>query len=213
MEPAKSKREIVYEYLLRELISNHYEAGERMNISQIAADCHVSEIPVREALRQLEGDGYVRFTPNQGAFAIGITRASVSQIVQVKGVLEGFASRLSLDYLTRDDIAELKRLEREMADAMERKDRERYSLLNKQFHSLIYHKCNNNELIKVLDNLWKRWVVTGKVFGTVTRMSESCAEHRRIIELIERKEYEALEGYVREHKFKSVAYWMLNPGG
>ena len=104
---AKSKVEIVYEYLLHELAQLNYRAGDRLIISQIAEACHVSEIPVREALRRLESNGYVRIVPNQGAVAVGLEKNTIADIVQIKGVLEGFATRLSVDYLSPNDLAQL----------------------------------------------------------------------------------------------------------
>jgi DNA-binding GntR family transcriptional regulator len=212
MKKAKTKTEIAYDYLLSAFISRQYAAEEHLNISQIASECNVSEIPVREALRQLEGDGYVRISPNQGAFAIGIDRNEVSQLIQVKGVLEGFASRLALDYLTKADIQELNRLNDEMRVAMEKLDRENYSRLNMRFHQAIELKCGNDVLLKNLGNLWKRWMITRQVFNSDMRMKESFQEHIEIIRLIEIRDYETIESYVRNHKFRSVTYLLMNPG-
>lgn len=210
---SKSKKEIVYDFLLEQFISRKYQTGDRINISQIATECNVSEIPVREALRQLEGDGYVKFTSNQGAFAIGINRNEISQLVQVKGVLEGFASRLSVDYLTKDDISNLREINEQMRVAMEQNNSELYSSLNLKFHRSICLRCGNNEILKILENLWKRWAITRQVFfGTGIRMKESYKEHLDIINLIEARDFVGVEDHVRNHKFKSVSYWLLNPG-
>ena len=54
----------VYEYLMSELIQRNYKSGERLVISQISKKCNTSETPVREALRMLESDGYVKISAN-----------------------------------------------------------------------------------------------------------------------------------------------------
>ncbi len=53
--------------MLKGMANLSYKAGDRLIISQIAKECQVSEIPVREALRRLESDGYVKMNVNQGA--------------------------------------------------------------------------------------------------------------------------------------------------
>ena len=186
--PKKSKREIVYEYSLRQFMAKEYKSGDHLNISQLASECHVSEIPVREALRQLEGDGYVVFSSNQGAFAAGIT----------------------LSYLKKNDINELKRLNAEMKDALNRNATEEYSKLNIQFHELICLNCGNATLIKLLENLWRRSEITKQVFfGSPVRMKESNAEHEQIIRLIEDRDYNGLENYIRMHKMQTASYWLI----
>lgn len=208
--PKKSKREIVYEYILRQFMAKEYKSGDHLNISQLASECHVSEIPVREALRQLEGDGYVVFSSNQGAFAAGINHMDVFQLIQVKAVLEGFASRLALSYLKKNDINELKRLNAEMKDALNRNATEEYSKLNIQFHELICLNCGNATLIKLLENLWRRSEITKQVFfGSPVRMKESNAEHEQIIRLIEDRDYNGLENYIRMHKMQTASYWLI----
>lgn len=212
MKSTKSKNEIVYEYLLEQFISRKIQSGDKLNISKIAVECSVSEIPVREALRQLEGDGYVKFTSNKGAFATSLDRNAISQLVQVKGVLEGFATRLAVDNLTKEDIKTLNSINKEMETAMIENDSHQYSILNMQFHKHICLRCGNEELIKILEVLWKRWAITKEVFfGEKIRMKESLSEHAEIIKLIEDHKYVEIEEMTRKHKFFSVAYWMLCP--
>lgn len=211
----KTKKEIVYDYVLERIISRKIHSNDHLNISQIAQECGVSEIPVREALRQLEGDGYVAFSSNKGAFATGINRNEIAQIVQVKGVLEAFAARLAIDNLSNMDIENLTDLNNQMKEAMVRNDRKTFSEKNLVFHRYICESCENEELIKHLRSIWKRWAITQQVFfgsDNVQKLKESCEEHDTIIEMIRTRNYTGIEHVVRQHKFRSVSYWLLNPG-
>lgn len=201
----KSKVDIVYEYLLSEMAQLHYQAGDRLIISQIAKECSVSEIPVREALRRLESDGYVRINVNQGAVAVGIDKNSINNIFQIKGVLEGYATRLGIDYLSVNDIRNLRAINREMWEAANKKEYSLYSQLNIKFHLYIYEKLPHKELTSLIMDLWKKWSITKTVFSVVpSRMELSYNEHEHIIQLIEGHRYAEVEEYVRQHKFHAA---------
>lgn len=205
----KSKVDIVYEYLLNELACLNYRTGDRLIINQIAEACGVSEIPVREALRRLESNGYVRIMPNQGAVAVGLEKNTISDIVQIKGVLEGFATRLSVDYLSANDIAQLRQSNQKLKEASEAGDYAASSELNKEFHMSIYRRIPQKELTSMISDLWAKWAVTKKIFSVEpTIMAQSWEEHEQILNLIEQRRYAEVEQLVREHKFKAMQSWM-----
>src|SRR5215207_5753378 len=62
-----SKADHAYETILRSILDGEYEPGERLVIERLARELGVSVVPVREAIRRLEADGYVTFTRNIGA--------------------------------------------------------------------------------------------------------------------------------------------------
>jgi len=205
MKQQKSKVSIVYEHLLKEMINRNYKSGDRIVISKVAKTCNVSDIPVREALRRLESDGYIKINANQGAVAIGIDKSSLIDIFQVKGILEGYATRLSIDYLSPNDIRELRSLNEKLRIAAENGDYDLYSHLNMEFHLQLYSKTPRRELINLIMDLWKKWSITKSVFSIApSRMELSYQEHENIIRLIEAREYEKVELYVREHKFHAA---------
>jgi DNA-binding GntR family transcriptional regulator len=215
MEKKISKVEQVYEYLLRQMVEQHYKAGDRLVISQIAKACNVSEIPVREALRRLESDGYVKINANQGAIAIGFDADSILNIFQIKGLLEGYATRLSINYLSPIDLIKLREINEDLRKAARAQDYATYSDLNVQFHMFIYGKTQKKELINLIQDLWKKWHITTRVFSLAPgRMDISYLEHEQIVCLIEARKYDEVEKYVRVHKFHAAEQLIAQlPGG
>ncbi len=208
----KSKVDLVYEYLFNELAQLNYRSGDKLVISQIAAACNVSEIPVREALRRLESNGYVRIVPNQGAVAVGLEKSTIADIVQIKGVLEGFATRLSIDYLSANDLERLHQINEELRAAVEAGNVGRVSDLNMQFHMSIYERIPQAELTSMITDLWRKWSVTKKIFSVSPSIrDQSYDEHEQILALIRSRNYAEVEQYVREHKFKAMHSWMNAP--
>ena len=95
MRAYKSKVDLVYENLLSGIENGVYEPGKRLVISQLAKDNESSEIPVREAIRRLESEGYVEIQANKGPYVKAFDPEKAITIFQIKGVLEGCASRLA----------------------------------------------------------------------------------------------------------------------
>ena len=146
----KSKVDIVYDYLIEQIINGNYQSGEKLVISKIAKACNVSDIPVREALRRMESRGYVRIYPNQGAIATGVNKDSLLEIFQIKGVLEGYASRLSIDCLSINDLKDLRAKNDELRAAAESGNADEFARLNTEFHHQIYKNLNRPELIALI---------------------------------------------------------------
>ena len=179
-----------------------------MVISQIAKECGVSDIPVREALRMLQREGYVTIEANRGAVINGISDEAVRNMIEIKGVLEAYATRLSADHLMEEDLEELREINRELWKMAEENDVAGYQYRNIDFHSRIYKNLPNRELIDMINDLRHRWGITRSVFQIAPeRMRESSAEHDRIIELLAQKDYDELERFIRIHKFAGSAHY------
>lgn len=201
----KTKVDIVYDYLIEQIVNGHYRSGERLIISQIAKICNVSDIPVREALRRMESRGYVRIHPNQGAIATGVDKDSLLEIFQIKGVLEGYAARLSIDCLSINDLKELRAKNDELRAAAESGDANEFARLNTEFHHQIYKNLNRPELIALITEFGQKWSFTKNVFKIAPeRMGASILEHEHILELIEQHKYNETELFVRQHKLSAA---------
>lgn len=196
-----NKVDQVYNYLLGEIVKGRYVNDDHIVISEVAAACGVSDTPVREALRRLESDSYVKITANQGAVVVGFSREAIIHTFEIKGMLEGYAARQSVDYLSPYDISVLSKINENMHQAALAQQYDQFSQLNIDFHMYIYEKCPMPELTSLIRDLWKKWSITKSVFSTApSRMEESYQEHLRIIELLEQRDAEELERFMRQHK-------------
>ncbi|NLO24602.1 MAG: GntR family transcriptional regulator [Clostridiales bacterium] len=204
MQQYKSKVDIIYELLIENIEKSVYRQGDRLIISKIAKQYNVSEIPVREALRRLESEGYIKTKANQGAVVSGFNKEKLISIFELKGVLEGYATRKSIDYQTPNSIKELSNKNKQIKKALDDHDIEKYSELNMQFHLGIYKCIPQKELYNMICDLWKKWSITKSVFDLVPqRIEASIQEHDEIIRLIDQRKYDEVEQYVRSHKFRA----------
>ena len=213
MRQYKSKVDIVYNILIDKIAKGVYKEDNRLVISQIAKQNHVSDIPVREAVRRLESEGYVEINANQSATVRKFSDEFINEIFHIKGVLEGYATRMSVDYLTKLDIKKLRAKNQLMHKAGEEHDYTKFSQLNMQFHLDTYKSTPHHELYSMICDLWKKWRITTLVFSLAPdRMENSFIEHEEILRLIEEKRHDQVELYVREHKFKAGWAFRKNIG-
>lgn len=190
--------------LIKKISRGDYQDGERLVISQISKENKVSDIPVREAIRRLESEGYVSVIANQGAVIRSFSQERITEVFQIKAVLEGYAARLSIDYLSSDDIDDLRALNDKLRKALQDGAEQDYSKLNMEFHLRMYRDMPYRELYGMIQELWKKYSITKTVFSmTPSRMQQSIDEHEEIIDLIVHKKYDELERLMRTHKMRA----------
>src|ERR1700760_2789250 len=124
---------------------------QRLNIDAIARELGVSPIPVREALRRLEAEGWVRFTPNVGAVVAPVDSTFWEQAMIALAVLEGAASAEAQQHLRRSDLTRLRNIAAGMEEAAARADPLRFSKLNRLLHGAIVARCPNTYLTELLE--------------------------------------------------------------
>lgn len=84
--------EQAYLTLRRRLADGTYPPGSRLREEDLAAQLGVSRTPVREALRRLDAEGWLRVVPNQGAFAAEWSIAEIEEIFELRALLESHAA-------------------------------------------------------------------------------------------------------------------------
>jgi DNA-binding GntR family transcriptional regulator len=97
-----STQQQAYVYVQDLIVSGALPGGARLKPESIAADLGISRMPVREAIRQLDAEGYVTIRPNRGAIVTSRTRAEVIELFEIRGALEGLALRLGARRASRE---------------------------------------------------------------------------------------------------------------
>src|SRR5258705_458309 len=108
VDKAMSPVDQAYHYMLDAILSGELSPGKRVPADAVAEVLGISRMPVRDALRRLEGDGAVMIFPNRGAAVAEYSRDEVTQLIEMRAVLEGLAARLAVPNVTAVEIAELR---------------------------------------------------------------------------------------------------------
>jgi DNA-binding GntR family transcriptional regulator len=165
-------------------------------------------MPVREAIRRLEAEGWVTYVRHQGAQVAPIDTAAWTEAMTTLAVLEGFATALAAPHLDRADLAQLRAIDRAMEAAMEEMDVFAFSDRNLAFHQRIYDRCPNGHLRRELAATQERVnTLRSSIFVYIpTRGRASIAEHEALLALIESGgDPLQVELVAREHKLHTVA--------
>ncbi len=200
----KTKVDLVYEELLDKLMNGTYKPGEKLIINRISKELGVSDIPVREAVRRLESEGYVKLLPNQGAVVYDSTPESINEIFGIKAVLEGYATSLAIDRLTKEDYAQLHKINGELQKAIEQGEAKLRGELNTEFHQTIYNACGSEELKSMIETFWRKYKITKMVLTALPKRSESSVkEHEEILGFMEAGDHDSAEKAMRNHTLRS----------
>ena len=207
VQHTRTKQEHVYEAVRERILSGAYGPGFRLVIDALAREFGFSALPVREAIRRLEAEGLVVYRPNAGARVAPAEPGLFEEEMTVLALLEGYATALAAPHMDASDLMRLRETTDSMAAAAERMDPLEFGRQNRLFHHVLYERCPNQGLVDMLRDVERRLdAIRRTVFTHIPyRAAGSIAEHRELIELIERGAHaDTVESAARAHKLKTV---------
>ncbi len=183
----KTKNVAVYRKLRQTILKGKLKPGQKIVMADLAKAFGLSETPVREAIRRLESDGYVHFTPHTGAIVTKIDEGELVEVYLIRIALEALATRLASPHITDKDIDFLIKKNREIEAAIQQKKYENIGGINKEFHLRIYKAAPFPRLYKMICDLWDTFERWPSVFAYVPeRAVASVEEHKKIIQALKR---------------------------
>jgi DNA-binding GntR family transcriptional regulator len=157
----------------------------------------VSHIPVREALRQLQSEGLVDYQPNRGATVSALAPAEITEIYQIRAILETAAIRQAAPRLT---AAQLEQARAILDRAEQVGDGATWGSLDVDFHQLIYDLGARPRLGEMITGLLRRvdryWLVHGLM---LKYREEFEREHRALLAALERRDSERASALLERH--------------
>ena len=172
----------------------------RLDERQLAQDFGISRTPVREAMAQLEREGFVRSVPRRGIYVVRKTRREVIEMITAWAALESMAARLITENTLDADIASLRRMFSTFEDGKLRAHLDEYSETNIAFHQTIIRMSGNSVLISLAENLFTHMrMIRRKTIGEKDRVEKSIRDHMNIIEALESRDTARAEELVRKH--------------
>ena len=172
----------------------------RLDERQLAQNLGVSRTPVREAMAQLEREGFVRSVPRRGIYVVRKTRQEVIEMITAWAALESMAARLITLNATDDEIATLRAMFARFENGELHARLDEYSEVNIQFHQAIIRMSHNSVLNDLAENLFTHMrMIRRKTIGEDDRVDRSIHDHMNIIQALEARDTERAEDLVRQH--------------
>lgn len=189
----------IYGQILHDILDGRLEANERLKVTALAARYGTSTNPVREALQQLRGEGFVVFSPNRGARVRPIDEEFARDIYEVEALIEPYLTAWFVGIATEEDIRRLEAVQDEI-ERLGFEDPLRHSELDTQFHQIVYDGHYNRHAA----DLWWRHreilrAIARRFPYSMVRRKEIITEHRQIIERIKAHDAPGAAEAVRLH--------------
>jgi DNA-binding GntR family transcriptional regulator len=172
----------------------------RLDERQLAQDFGVSRTPVREAMAQLEREGFVRSIPRRGVYVVRKTKEEVIELITAWAALESMAARLITQNAKDEEIANLRKMFTTFEGGQVRAHLDEYSDINIEFHQTIIRMSGNQVLIQLAENLFTHMrMIRRKTITEKNRADKSIRDHMNIIESLEARDTARAEVLVRDH--------------
>lgn len=182
----KTTQAMVIGGLRKGILSGVLKGGQPLRQGEIAESFGVSRIPVREALRQLEGEGLISFYPHRGAVVSELSFEEAREISDIRVALETAAIRRAIPLLKKEDLERA-------GEILGVIDRERdlisrWGELNRRFHTTLYAPMNRPRLLALIESQHTAFDRYIRVHLALNDYEKPQWEHYQLLELCRRGE-------------------------
>jgi DNA-binding GntR family transcriptional regulator len=213
-EPKLSKAsDQAYVELRTRILSGELAPGIQLKEEELAALCGVSRTPVRDAIRRLEAELFVRRTDSQRSFVAEWTLEDVEEVFTLRGMLEGYAVRRAATRTGKPEIERLRTINEELREvlAAEDLDVQAYLAANAKFHSLILEIAASDRLAALLGRLVMQPVLQQTAMAySRAELDRSYSEHTQITAALSQGDPDWAEALMIAH-IRRALHARLNP--
>jgi len=146
----KSLREQVYEYLREALSARALAPGDTIRMDALCEKLGISRTPLREAVLQLEWEGFVTIYPRRGIVVRGLTLDTIRYLYEIIGALESSTIPVVFPLLNLEHLAAMQEHNHAMRDALNHDDFQAYYSHNIALHDCLLSLSDNRELNRII---------------------------------------------------------------
>jgi DNA-binding GntR family transcriptional regulator len=196
---ATTAEEEAYTHILAGIRSGRFAPNDRLIPEEIAAEIGMSRMPVREAFRRLATEGLVTIRPNRGCVVSGLTRAEISEVFEIRSVLEGLAARLATPKIDPDALSDLRHLLQRMKKSEAGKT-ENWLAEHYRFHEYLFRLSGRPKLIAQIRTLHVAIEPYLRLYRHHAVKYRSAGEaHEALLKILAKGDAAAAERAMRDH--------------
>ena len=190
----------VRDQIRAEILRGELKPGSRLLVSELARRYGVSQMPVRDALQLLQGEGIVTNVPHQGASVRDVNEAFIRNMYDVLLLLTEYLVGRAAEKIEAADIAALEAIQSEIEEAAARNDIERILELNGEFNDRIFQVADNPEAMRIVQQYrGLRDALRYKSGFSPERLEMMCREHRALIAALAERDAQRAAAIARDH--------------
>jgi DNA-binding GntR family transcriptional regulator len=202
----KTLEVLAYQDIRQAILEGRYVPGQRIVVSALAASSGVSRIPVLQALRRLETEGFVRITPHKDVIVAKLSPEEFRERFLLLATLEALCLREAAERITPDVIVRLRSLQANILTAKRLGNTDQAASVDFEFHRTLWKLARLPHTLRMLQNLWDRGgyyrlVMHGRRGGF---MKESLVEHEKLLKALETNNLVKAAQISKEHHLESM---------
>ena len=196
-----TRAEVAANELRRRILSGEFEDGHQLRQDALANELGISRIPLREALVQLESEGLVKILPHKGAVVSELSAADITELFELRALLEPVLLRKSVPKLTPHDFVQLDAILTEYSAVLHASQLGRWGALNTELHQLLLSRADQPKTAAIVASLLQQ---TDRYTRLQLSLSESAremaeAEHLQLATLCRAGDTKAAAALLKRH--------------
>jgi DNA-binding GntR family transcriptional regulator len=196
----RTKTDSVYEEIKKLILRGELSSDTPISENYLAQRFGISRTPIREALKRLDMEGFVRIIPNQGVFVRDVSISEVKEIYDLRIALEEFVVKELTHTLSEDDLFVLEGNLARQEEALRRHDAFAFHEEDRKFHDYFMKAYGNDMITDFITNLRDRIEgINVNMLKQPGNMELFWGEHRRILEALRRRDGEGATREMDEH--------------
>jgi len=198
-------QEAVLAELRRLITAGRLRPGQQIVQDALAVQFGVSRVPLREALKILEGEGQVTYVAHRGYFVTELSLSDLIEVYRIREILEAEAVSIAVPQMTAEDIHRLEGAERDVRAAADIADVVAMTSANRRLHFAILDACALPRLVWLIRLLWDATEVYRSVYYNDAHNREMVdSEHRALVAAVKAGDATAALVVLTEHREHAI---------
>lgn len=201
----RTAQEFALAELRRGIVTGELVPGQPIRQDAIAERLGISRVPLREALKILEGEGQVTYRPHRGYLVTDLSLEDLSEVYRIRELLESEAARVAANRMRDDDLDRIVAAQDEFEKAHEVGDLTMLTSTNRTFHFALLEAANMPRLVRLVRVLWDATDAYRSVYyNDEANRRRVIREHRKVIKAARARDADQLVDVLNAHRDAAV---------
>lgn len=200
MKQRDSKKKIAYHKIKQLVTDKDFIRNYSLSENSLSRRLQMSRTPIREALQQLQSEGFIKILPNRGIVVTETSVQEVRDIYDMRIALEEFVVRELCGNLTKEDVQYLYSVIEQQLSCLVAVDGTGFLRSDREFHEFLFRRYGNPMIVEYMSNLRDRlYSVNRQMLESEENMKLFVKEHSVILEAMKNGDLERALGEIDVH--------------
>jgi DNA-binding GntR family transcriptional regulator len=198
-------QEFVLEQLRREIVTRQLLPGAPIRQELLADKYGTSRVPLREALKILEGEGQVTYVPHRGYFVADLSLDDLNEVYEIREILESKALTAAVARMTSEDVEAARLIHQRLDAATASGDVVAMTALNRDFHFALFDISAMPRLVRLIRLLWDSTdAYRSMYYAEFDNRQAVRGEHAAMLDALVKGDAEALVNLHHQHRTHAI---------